>query len=313
MGWGRREANNEAPVGIDAYSYAIRDKFGQKVHMARPKDFAGTDFCQGDVIGLEIYLPSEQLHRKVVTGKYNRAVDLDDPPTEYHKAPNIVRERVPIHFKTHMLFEQYAYHSCKELEDLVNPAASALNGLHTDPPPEPSPNHHNPALRTLPHSYIQVYKNGEPLGKPFENLLAFLPPASKPTQANRLELYFADDGMLGYYPMVSVFQGGAAEINLGPNFWFPPPGYNIQDDDDEVDMVGSDQPPKNKSKDTLHTTRAVGERYFEQIAEDIVYDIIDETHFYQENLISGDGSVNSGTVAGGAAGGEIRELVQDDE
>lgn len=315
MGWGRREANNEAPVGMDAYSYALRDKFGQKVHMARPKDFGQNDFCQGDVIGLEIYLPSEQLHRKVVSGIYNRAVDLDDSPAESHEAPNIVRERVPIHFKTHMLFEQYAYHSCKELEDLVNPAASAMNGMQSDQPQEPSPTHPIPALRTLPHSYIKVYKNGELLGTAFENLLAFLPPASKPAQANRPELYGADDGILGYYPMISVFQGGAAEINLGPNFWYPPPGYNVHDNDDEVDMLGSDQPAKQKTKNTLHTTRATGERYVEQIVEDILYDIIDETHFYQESLISGDDTHTSGTVlaAGGAASGEIRELVQDDE
>lgn len=314
MGWGRREASNDEPVGRDAYSYAFRDVSAQRVHMARPTDFvANQDLCEGDVIGLEIHLPSEQLHRKVVSGNYNGAVDLDDALSEYQEAPNIVRERVPIHFKTHMLFEQYAYHPCKELEDLTNPAASAVP---TDQPQQPSPTHPSPALRTLPHSYIKIYKNGRLLGKPFENLLAFLPPASKPIQANRPDLYAADDGMLGYFPMISVFAGGAAKINLGPDFLYPPPGYNNPHiDDDEVDMVGSDQPARKKKAKDRHTIRAVGDRYVEQIAEDVIYDIIDEAHFYQDAVLYGDGSDNSGTIpaAAGAASGEIRELVQDDE
>jgi len=39
MGWARREASLEMSVGADAYSYGLRDVGGQKVHMARPKDF----------------------------------------------------------------------------------------------------------------------------------------------------------------------------------------------------------------------------------------------------------------------------------
>ncbi len=60
IGWARREANLDTPVGFDAYSYGLRDVSGQKVHMSRPKDFSPSNesFHEGDVIGLEITLPS---------------------------------------------------------------------------------------------------------------------------------------------------------------------------------------------------------------------------------------------------------------
>jgi hypothetical protein len=80
--------------------------------------------------------------------------------------------------------------------------------------------------------------------------------------------------MLGYFPAVSVFRGGAAEVNFGPDFWYPPPSL-VENDD--VDMVGgagaSDQGAKGKE------IQAVEKRYNEQIAEDVVYDLLDEVDF----------------------------------
>jgi COMPASS component BRE2 len=321
MGWARREATLDAPVGFDAYSYGLRDVAGQKVYMSRPKDFfpAQEDIREGDVIGLEINLPSESLHRKVVEGHYNPAVDLADDESIGIETADIIRDRVPIRFKTHLYFEQIEYAATKELEELMNPSPviSSTGGL-AGAGQEPSPSHPYPSLRTLPHSSIKVYKNGELIGTAFEELLAFLPPASKP-QAQVGAREGLDDGMLGYYPAVSVFRGGAAEVNFGPDFWYPPSGYN--DDDDDVDMIGVDQPPVSK----LQKLRAVGERYDEQIVEDIVYDIVDEVDFWmQDGGVSGKGATNGvlqapGGVAvedtaGGALGSEgIRELVQDDE
>jgi COMPASS component BRE2 len=87
-------------------------------------------------------------------------------------------------------------------------------------------------------------------------------------------------------------------------------------------MIGSDQPTTSK----LQKLRAVGERYDEQIVEDIVYDIVDEVDFWmQDGGVSGKGatngmrssagvSVQDGMLAGGILGSEeIKELVQDDE
>ncbi|TVY15826.1 Set1 complex component ash2 [Lachnellula arida] len=313
MGWARREATLDAPVGFDAYSYGLRDAQGQKVFMSRPKDFfpPGQDIQEGDVVGLEINLPSEALHRKVVEGHYNPAVDLADDEAPLIETSDIIRDRVPIRFKAHLYFEQIEYSPSKELEELMNPSpvissAGGLGGAGQ----EPGPTHAIPSLRTLPHSSIKIYKNGELIGTPFTDLLAFLPPASKPlTQVGARD--GLDDGMLGYYPAVSVFRGGAAEVNFGPNFWYPPPGF---EDDDEVDMIGSDQPPPSSK---LGRLRAVGERYDEQIVEDIVYDIVDEVDFWlQDGGVSGKGAAagvlrNTGVAA--APDGGIKELVQEDD
>ncbi|KUJ14334.1 uncharacterized protein LY89DRAFT_686816 [Mollisia scopiformis] len=321
MGWARREATLDAPVGFDAYSYGLRDVRGQKVHMSRPKDFfpPGEDIREGDVIGLEINLPSESLHRKVVEGQYNPAVDLADEGNTSIERADIIRDRVPIRFKAHLYFEQIEYHSCKELEELMNPSPVVSSSGGFGAGQEPGPTHLVPALRTLPYSSIKVYKNGQLMGTPFTDLLAFLPPASKPLpQVGARE--GLDDGMLGYYPAVSVFRGGAAEVNFGPDFWYPPPGF--EDQDDEVDMIGNDQPATKTLE--LNKLRAVGERYDEQIVEDIVYDIVDEVDFWmQDGGVSGKGVANGVRASGVSvhndlAGGlldssEIKELVQEDD
>jgi COMPASS component BRE2 len=281
MGWARREASRDAPVGYDAYSYGFRDIGGQKVHMSRPKEFfpEGENMEEGDVIGLEIQLPSEHLHRKVVQGAYNPAVDLiDEGGFESTEGPNVVRDRIPFRYQTTKLcFEKFDYHTIKELEDVMNPSPMSSTGP-TGSAEAPNPTHPVPCLRTLPHSWIKVYKNGVLMGTPFTNLLAFLPPASsanpKVQDGAREGL---DDGTLGYYPAVSVFKGGAAEVNFGPNFWYPPPGLGLPPNDDVV-MVDVNSSPGAVS--SLTKIRAVAERYEEQIVEDIVYDVIDEVHFW---------------------------------
>ena len=74
--------------------------------MSRPKDFANEDFVEGDVVGLEICLPSLSLHRKVVEGTYNKAVDISDDldPMAAHEYLDIIRDRVPIRFKNTLYF-----------------------------------------------------------------------------------------------------------------------------------------------------------------------------------------------------------------
>jgi len=308
--------------GFDAYSYGIRDVGGQKVHLSRPQEFfpRGENIEVGDVIGLEINLPSETLHRKVVEGHYNPAVDLEDNEAKPIEAADIIRDRVPIRFKSHLYFEQIDYLPVKELEDLMNPVptmSSSGGGGGTNQCPGPT--HPVPAMRKLPNSNIKIYKNGVYMGEAFKDLFAFLPPASKP-QAQVGARDGLDDGMLGYYPAVSVFRGGAAEINLGPDFWYPPPGSDP--DDDEVDMVGSDQQPTSR----LKKARAASDRYDEQIAEDIVYDIVDEVDFWMQDGFVVPNQIFNRTLAhatasnvGGESGegimadGEIKELVQEEE
>ncbi len=130
VGWARREASLEGPVGFDAYSYGLRDVQGQRVHMSRPKDFALADFCEGDVIGLEISLPSLSLHRKVVDGVYNKAVDVSDDldPASSGDFHDIIRDRVPIRYKTQLYFEVSA--SDLSLSILVAKYRLRISRLH---------------------------------------------------------------------------------------------------------------------------------------------------------------------------------------
>lgn len=311
MGWARREATLEAICGFDAYSYGLRDKGGQKVHLSRPQDFfpKGENIEVGDVIGMEINLPSEKLHRKVVEGRYNPAVDrIEDDTLTSLEGADIIRDRVPIRFKSHLYFEQVEYHTVKELEDLLSPVPIMSSAGIAAAPQDLRPTHPIPALRTLPGSSIKVYKNGVFMGEAFKNLLAFLPPASKPLSGQPGVREGLDDGMLGYYPAVSVFRGGAAEINLGPDFWFPPPGS--VPDDDEVDMIGSDQPPVAKNG-----PKPVSDRYDEQIVEDIVHDIVDEVDFWVQDgyMVPKQHRSRTLTSQEGVADGDIKELVQDEE
>ncbi|KAI4156562.1 MAG: hypothetical protein LQ340_000170 [Diploschistes diacapsis] len=318
MGISRREAPLETPVGFDAYSYGVRDLAGQKVHRSRPQDFFPTSesICEGDVIGFELQLPSLALHRKVVDGTYNKAVDVsDDADPHALEAPNIIRDRLPIRYKSQLYFEQFEYTAIKEVEELTYPPSSTTTAPAGAAGQAPNPNHPLAVLRTLPNSRIKVYKNGVDMGTLYDNLLAFLPPASKPAIQSGVvgAREGLDDGMLGYYPSLSVFQGGSAEANFGPSFWFPPPELSQSTGpaataavigDEDVDMVGAHGTNGAASSSTatarstataaarrgvttlndcmaeLKRLRPLSERYDEQIAEDVLYDCLDEVDLW---------------------------------
>jgi COMPASS component BRE2 len=136
----------------------------------------------------------------------------------------------------------------------------------------------------LPGSYIRVYRNGRYIGTPFEDLYAFLPPASKPLPAlGGREL---DDGTLGYYPAASCFKGGAVEMNFGPDWW------------DRPEEIGEG-------------VRGMWERYEEQIAEDVVWDLVDEVDLGFVQIGAGKKVEVSGAPQ--EEGGGIKEMVMEDE
>lgn len=225
--------------------------------MSRPKDFLNSSFVTGDVIGLRICIPPLSVQRELSS----------DPVT---KSGDIIRDRIPIRFKNQLWFEQFEYQPTKDMEELMNPSP----GTKPSAPP-----------KTLSGSWIKVYKNGEYVGTPWEDLYAFLPPASRPLAAlGGREL---DDGTLGYYPAISVFRGGVVEANFGPEWWCPP-----------KEMEG----------------RPMCERFEEQIAEDVTYDLVDEVHLLFEGPAAG-----FGTGAAMAAAApvqvkeEIKEMVMEDE
>ena len=212
IGWARREAALDAPVGFDAYSYGIRDVNGEAVFCSRPKPFMKTGFGSGDVIGFHIHLPE--------------LTTIDTLAS--------ARERIPIRYRNQLYFEQWEYTPSKEMEELVYPTQKIRDV----------------APAKLQGSYIDVYKNGECMGRAHEDLFDYRPPWSRWVQTSPS----VDDGSLGYYPAISVYKGAVVKLNCGPNFEFP--------------MKAG--------------VRPISERFEEQIVEDIVWDLVDEVEIGEE-------------------------------
>lgn len=329
MGWARREASLDAPVGFDGYSYGITDARFETMHRSRSgkmfirKDKkagvkkttstggkADVEFLdlqdhihEGDVIGMEIELPSMSLHKKVVSGVYNPAVDIgsgfdegsSSDTTGLEEAHDIIRDRIPVPYKGNVYFETMDYVPTRAMDAYsdrtlsMSNLSSPLSDQSAIKTP-PNPNHPDPSLRTLPHSSMKVYKNGELVGTAFEGLLAFLPPASNPSKSAGAREGF-DDGMLGYFPAIACFSGGIAEVNFGDGkgFWMPPAHLRST----KATAPGGWRPGAS--------LRPVAERFVEQVAEDVVFDVLDEVDFFMQ-----DGGFG-GKV--GAGGGETKKGV----
>ncbi|KAF9431085.1 hypothetical protein BGZ94_009471 [Podila epigama] len=187
LGWARREATLQAPVGFDAYSYGIRDTTGEKVHMSRVIPF-GESFKTGDVIGLYISLPP----------------DVSGLTMFKHR-----RLRRPFMFKGQLYFESVDYSPTKRYIEMAEYEATPVktNMEPVTPPP------------VIEGSKIIVYKNGVCQGVLWEDLHALLP--IEQNEKEKEQLLF-DDGTLGYYPAISVYRNGTATANFGPDFKFPP-------------------------------------------------------------------------------------------
>ncbi|PWY96786.1 histone-lysine N-methyltransferase [Aspergillus sclerotioniger CBS 115572] len=257
LGFARREADLDVNVGVDCYGYGVRDVNGEVVNRMRCEYFfpKGESIREDDVIGLLITLPPLSLHKRVVEGTYdpNADGDVSTPGSEVLSAPNIIRDRIPFHYKSDFCWQQSNVFSTKQLRDY----AFNLKETPTFGPPSPL-NGEDASLRTLPGSSITIYKNGVKMGVPFKELYAFLPPASRLANGtNNLgigERENADDGMIGYYPAVSCYGGGAVECRFEGPWWVGPPSHG----------------------DNGEPVRGIGERFNEQIVEDVVADIVDE-------------------------------------
>lgn len=230
IGLGRRESGVNAPAGIDGFSYALRDKTGDTVHLSKTKRY-GDPFGSGDVVGVFVDLPPM---REPVPG------DTRDPA-------RIVRKRIPIRYRGQLYFESTEVAVSKEMEDLADaasptklkakpvvPTKKAAPGQKVAPPkpvgPPPRP------LGRLEGSRVAFFKNGVSQGVAFEDLLDFLPlrPHPKPKNAprrkaeneeggNLVRENYHDDATIGYFPFVSVYGGAVVRLNAGPDFAFPPP------------------------------------------------------------------------------------------
>ncbi|GAA5925565.1 Bre2p [Sporobolomyces koalae] len=233
VGVGRRESPLNAPVGVDGYSYGIRDKTGDSIHLSRPTRYA-KPFGTNSTIGVYLSLPARE---PVPT-----AASVRDPR-------RIQRKRVPIRYKGQLYFEQLEYPSTKEMDELtVDPVLKAKQEKEAElklkeakkkqiaqPGKKVIPLEQNtgPTLRPVPTlrgSKLAFSIDGEYQGTAFEDLYDFLPLMKPPGSAhsrkdksNRLVTEnHHDDGATGYYPFVSVFGGGTVTINPGPEFKHAP-------------------------------------------------------------------------------------------
>lgn len=241
LGYSRRESNLETPVGFDGYGYGLRDVNGDRVHVSRTKSFMPTGFKSGDVIGLLLTLPE--------------AVE--------HDYTQLKRDRYPIKYKNQLFFEMLEYVPTKKMENWMNPKKGGVSAIATAGGADPVANHildgqssWEPAV--LEGSSIEVYKNGEYMGTMFSDLLDYRPPFSKFNAS-----YYAgdaDDGLLGYYPTVSCFKGGKVECVFDKN------EFTAVHDDIKKGMASGE-------------IKSVGERFDEMIAEDVVYDCLDQVGF----------------------------------
>ncbi|KIY66294.1 hypothetical protein CYLTODRAFT_437499 [Cylindrobasidium torrendii FP15055 ss-10] len=266
LGWARREAMLTGPAGQDGYSYAYRDSTGEKVTLARPKPY-GKPFRTGDVVGMYISLPPK------------RQPNPKDPQDPAH----IRRDRIAIDLKGQEAFEIKEYAQTKEMEAIMEYAKKSMNTTsvpsatvkkaNVPKPEKPAAKRPAPApLRPLPKlegSTIAFFVNGEPQGAAFEDIYDYLQlrPADAPTRNHRKrategglkrhkEDICFDDGSLGYYPFISLFNSGAVRMNPGPDFAFTPPP--------DIDAVVRGQPVK---EDQERTWRPICERYPEYMQE----------------------------------------------
>ncbi|KAI8969733.1 hypothetical protein BDB01DRAFT_855533 [Pilobolus umbonatus] len=225
LGFSRREACLNAPVGYDAYGYGYRDKTGDKVFCSRPQPY-GEPFSTGDIIGLYISLPK-------------------------HRAKSVTRRRIPIAYKDHLWFEEKDFRPSKEMEALADPYRKE----------------DTVSTKVLKGSSITIYKNGVSQGEMFTDLFDFedfnsLPQVIQEKRSKKRKKVneedglwtddppVEDDGTLGYYPSVSIFKGAVVTCNFGPQFHYPP-----QD---------------------KHGWKPYCQRYDEYMAEECVWDLLDE-------------------------------------
>lgn len=294
LGWGRREAPLGGPCGLDGYSYGVRDKTGEKITLSRPRPY-GRSFGTGDVVGLYISLP---------TLREGSKRDAHDPA-------HVKRERIAIEFKGQEYFESLEYTQSKEMIALMDFSRKPADAAPVPPSTKKSATVKNVperggagggggrsdsntsgsapmrSLPTLPDSKIAFFVNGQSQGVAFRDLYDFRPlrapvDARKAAQAKRRtaregarehkENHF-DDGSLGYFPLISLFNGARVRLNPGPDFAFPPPP-----DIDAVLAAGDQNNGDDKptSDATARTWRPLCERYSEFMEEQWALDKLEE-------------------------------------
>ncbi|TFK72176.1 hypothetical protein BDN72DRAFT_887324 [Pluteus cervinus] len=276
LGWGRREAPLNGPVGLDGYSYGYRDKTGDKVTLSRPRPY-GREYGSGDVIGMYISLPPRRQPNKN---------DHSDPA-------HIKRERIPIDLKGQEMFESLEYPQIKEMTNLMDysggkPPPDVLLDKEKEKKKAAKKSLDRP-LPILPGSRIAFFVNGESQGIAFNDIYSYLqirgahPSTPIPTNRKRgregvkehRQNEF-DDGWLGYYPFISLFNDAEVRLNSGPDFDYPPPP--------DIDALLDGDEEKLAQVKQERTWRPISERYSEFMREQWDYDAVEEEEARAELL-----------------------------
>lgn len=278
IGIARREASIDAPVGFDGYGYGLRDVHGEFMTLSRPKgSYIEGGFTTGDTIGLLVELPTIGAHRDSITSfceeykpskivKKRKKVQPVVDNTPFNTHANIIRDQIPIKYKNSLYYEQYEYTNNKIMDHLFNPVA--LFGeravLQEDLVFDKIPK--------IPGSSVTLFKNGVEQPEKITDLYSFLPTTIEnedihlyynTTQQQNPSYRCSDDGSLGYYPVISVFQGGVVSLNPGPDFKFPCP------------KRGS-QPSADETSERTKEVQSLSSRYQEGIVEEWYWDLVDE-------------------------------------
>jgi len=309
LGFGRREASLNGSVGVDGYSYGIRDKTGEKVHLSRLKSYS-KPFGTGDVVGLYISLPPR------------RHPNRTDPADPAH----LKRERIAIEYKGQEYFESVEYPQEKEMMELMDTKKKArkedggdnAGGVGSGNAPKNAASRsvtrksatvkNTPGSRkgvsrnvaatsfqktvvgrqlaTLPDSCIAFFVNGECQGIAFQDLYSYLPLRRLPTAPSRRSHHTNpevreglkerkpnpyDDGTLGYYPFVSLFGDGRVRANVGPDFDFDP-----GDDIDRILGLAPEVKVEGEPSTSGRKWRPLCERYKEFMEEQWELDALEE-------------------------------------
>ncbi|CAI4045754.1 hypothetical protein SKDZ_12G0710 [Saccharomyces kudriavzevii ZP591] len=309
----RREASLEAPIGFDAYGYGVRDISLESIHEGKLSCVLenGLPLKEGDKIGFFLKLPSietqikqakeftkgrilalnshmdtmnEPWREETENGLSRKKLKLETTNKEFQRAlledieyDDVVRDQIAIRYKNQLFFEATDYVKATKPEYYSSDKRERQDYYH------------------LEDSFLAIYRNGRYIGKAFENLKPFLPPFSElqynekfylgywqhgetreepndksiPSAKKRKQLKkkkgmilrnkYVNNNKLGYYPTISCFNGGTARIITEAN------QLEYLDQIKSEYCVGKE--PQVNTLDTL---------YKEQVAEDIVWDIIDE-------------------------------------
>lgn len=173
LGWSRREACLEAPVGYDSYSYAYRDSGGEKVHESFREAYGDT-FSSGDVIGVYISLPISDEAFYTATAKQaaesaqHTSLRADGAPVETppgalfdHQFPPrsccaAKRERLLIQYKGDYFYESHEYNAINSQPVITTEAQYALSHAVESQSVCESPRKKKQAPHGLGHGGVQT-------------------------------------------------------------------------------------------------------------------------------------------------------------